>query len=1020
MNQLSFLPSLIVLASVGVVAAVGRYVWRQRSEPGALAFLLLLSSVAVFAFCNALELAASDVAAKITWGKLTYLGAVNIAPCWLLFALNYNRDRRPVWVSNRYAGLLWVIPLFTLGMVATNEWHGWVWPSIVPSSPQPGAHLIYDHGAVVWLFLVYSYGLLLAGTTILARIALSAPRLFRRQVIVLVLGLAIPWVCNLLYFLNLNPWPGLDLTPLGFALAAPLIAWALFRYRVFELSPIVTEIMFDSVGDGILVLNPEGRIVNLNLVARGWILQGEDIIGKEIGEVARARQATIQYKDEARTHADLMLGDGPERRYFDLTISPLVNIQGRSQGSLVLMHDITRERLLVEAERRKAHEREVLFAITQAALDSQSLSEMLQVIADRLGELINADGAFITLWDEATHKTIPSAAYGPFRESYAHASTITDELTMTASVLQAGRILVAEDTLNTPFMSRKIAEMYNTRSLMGVPLIADQKKLGAALIAFEQPHHFTPDEIEICEQASRHVSLALIKAQLYAAEKRSLAELAALQSVSSLVTSTLELGEVCRTVVEVLHNTFGYNFVSIYYIQGDLLHLGAQIGYPEELVYWKIPVSQGILGRAVRTRQVQFIADVAADKDFLKAHAAIQSEIAIPLLLDQEVLGTLNIESERGLTEADRSLLLTFANQVTVAIHNAGQYQRERENRELAEAFREIGSWLNRNLQLETLLDRILESIKRVVPYDSACIMMIDEAVQSAKIERMAGYEILGSGMAHKVAAIRYDIQATPSLAHLYETHQPMLITDTYQNAGWVDNGVTTHVRSWLGAPVVVNQKVVAFFSLDKTEVGFFNQLHLERLGLFAGQAAVAFENARLYAEVQRLAIIDELTGLYNRRGFMELGQREVERAARYQRPLSTLFLDIDLFKQFNDLYSYAVGDYVLQMLASCLRANTREVDLVGRYMGDEFVVLLPEADLAEASAAAERIRSAVEQLRIPSDQGELSLTISVGVTQKTELISSIETFVDTAGLVLHDAKKAGRNRVAIDAIFKT
>ena len=133
---------------------------------------------------------------------------------------------------------------------------------------------------------------------------------------------------------------------------------------------------------------------------------------------------------------------------------------------------------------------------------------MLQTLADRLGELLEADGCYITLWDEAWQQTFPAAAYGSFRETYPTLCIEPGEVTTTESVLRAGHLLVAEDTFNTPYISPRIAANFPARSMLGLPLISAGEKLGAALIAFNQPHQFTPDEIARGEQAAAQVDAA--------------------------------------------------------------------------------------------------------------------------------------------------------------------------------------------------------------------------------------------------------------------------------------------------------------------------------------------------------------------------------------------------------------------------------------------------------------------------------------------------------------------------------
>jgi diguanylate cyclase (GGDEF)-like protein len=175
-----------------------------------------------------------------------------------------------------------------------------------------------------------------------------------------------------------------------------------------------------------------------------------------------------------------------------------------------------------------------------------------------------------------------------------------------------------------------------------------------------------------------------------------------------------------------------------------------------------------------------------------------------------------------------------------------------------------------------------------------------------------------------------------------------------------------------------------------------------------AVQAAIAIENSRLYSEVQRLAIIDELTGVYNYRGLLELGTREVERARRFNRPLATLFLDIDGFKKFNDKYSHATGNLILEKIAAYCQAILRSVDIIARYGGDEFVVLLPETDLPTARKVANRLCRGIASTKVATDYGGLCVTVSVGLAALSDDIPNLMTLIDHVNQAEHVAKSKG------------
>ena len=152
--------------------------------------------------------------------------------------------------------------------------------------------------------------------------------------------------------------------------------------------------------------------------------------------------------------------------------------------------------------------------------------------------------------------------------------------------------------------------------------------------------------------------------------------------------------------------------------------------------------------------------------------------------------------------------------------------------------------------------------------------------------------------------------------------------------------------RALVGAPIRWGEEFLGIIDIMSYAPHRYTRTDMDMLGMFATQAAIAIRNARLYNKIEQIAVTDELTGLFNRRGFLQLGEREFERAVRFNRPLAALMFDLDHFKRVNDTYGHPAGDQVLRALTACFRQNTRGIDVVGRYGGEEFVLLLPETPL--------------------------------------------------------------------------
>lgn len=175
----------------------------------------------------------------------------------------------------------------------------------------------------------------------------------------------------------------------------------------------------------------------------------------------------------------------------------------------------------------------------------------------------------------------------------------------------------------------------------------------------------------------------------------------------------------------------------------------------------------------------------------------------------------------------------------------------------------------------------------------------------------------------------------------------------------------------------------------------------------------------------RQLAITDPLTGIFNRRHFYQLAESELQRTCRYCHPLAVMMIDIDYFKRVNDNYGHAIGDQVLQALASFVRETLRAIDIFARYGGEEFIVLLPETDLRAVGPIAERLCRKIAETPVPIEPNHINITISVGASAfepPVQLLSSsqkrtLDQLIDLADKALYEAKRAGRNRVCISNV---
>ncbi|MBT7783720.1 MAG: diguanylate cyclase, partial [Anaerolineae bacterium] len=216
-----------------------------------------------------------------------------------------------------------------------------------------------------------------------------------------------------------------------------------------------------------------------------------------------------------------------------------------------------------------------------------------------------------------------------------------------------------------------------------------------------------------------------------------------------------------------------------------------------------------------------------------------------------------------------------------------------------------------------------------------------------------------------------------------------------------------------LSIPIKDTDTLLGYLHLYRRDDEPFTDADIDFLETLLQQSISAIKKAYLFEKAQHLSITDALTQLNNRRQLYVLGRYEVERSQRYQTPLSALMIDIDHFKKINDNHGHAAGDKVLEELAQHLRNSTREVDILGRYGGEEFTVLLPDTEKTAALELAERLRRRIDQEFTPTRlNNHPTLTISIGVASLGEDTPTLESLLDKADTALYEAKRAGRNTV--------
>jgi diguanylate cyclase (GGDEF)-like protein len=303
--------------------------------------------------------------------------------------------------------------------------------------------------------------------------------------------------------------------------------------------------------------------------------------------------------------------------------------------------------------------------ITNSLEEKEILKHTLEAVVDKLGY---AEAAISLLTNDDTLEMAAVSGTHDFGYRTGFRQKIGEGII--GYVAETRQAHLAGDVSTDPYYF-SVSE--RSGSAVGVPMLDKDRLLGVIYAEGIQKNALQADDVQILQTLANQVAAALQKARLYARTQQHLQVMTVLQSISHTVTSSLDINEILNNVITLLRHSFGYTYMGVYLLDGDVLHLGAQLGYPDNMLMDEIPITAGVIGRTARTKETQFVRDASADPDFLRASYEVKTEIAVPLLKDENVVGVLNVESREpgSLDENDVDFLNALAGSIAVAIDNA-------------------------------------------------------------------------------------------------------------------------------------------------------------------------------------------------------------------------------------------------------------------------------------------------------------------------------------------------------------
>ncbi len=481
-------------------------------------------------------------------------------------------------------------------------------------------------------------------------------------------------------------------------------------------------------------------------------------------------------------------------------------------------------------------------------------------------------------------------------------------------------------------------------------------------------------------------------------------KIAILYDASQAVLSTFDLDEVLAQILSILRDYFHLENCAILLLDRKTqeFQVRTKVTWGAEHRKRSIPLGQGLIGTAGKLKRPIYAPDVSKDPRYIQGIASTKSELAIPLMVREDVVGVLDCQSDDldAFDSETIDLLTLFSTQASIALQNAELYTLEQRRATQLEAINAIARQSTAVLELNDLMEKVCQVIVESFDIDHVAILLKEDSklVMRADVGRLTPVLPLGS--------------ALPSGGGLcgraLMTGKSVVENDVSEVIGYVAGLKET--ASEMCIPLISFGETLGVLALDSATPGAFRPEDEQTLQAVADMCATAIQNANYFERVRQMAYLDGLTGVFNRRFFEMRIMQEIERAHRYGLEMSVVMMDIDHFKRINDEFGHLLGDEVLKQLSRLFQQHIRKPDVLCRYGGEEFALLLPETAGEKAVSVAEKLRQIVAGYPFPGIPRPV--TFSAGVADFPRHGRTRDELVHAADTALYAAKEGGRDRV--------
>jgi diguanylate cyclase (GGDEF)-like protein/putative nucleotidyltransferase with HDIG domain len=555
---------------------------------------------------------------------------------------------------------------------------------------------------------------------------------------------------------------------------------------------------------------------------------------------------------------------------------------------------------------------------------------------------------------------------------------------------------------------RQLALNQDLRSIIAISLQAKEQAFGVLLLGSPDSRKFTPAELRLLFALGHQIGMAVENSMLIQQTSRRSEELHVLNEIGRALSSTLQKEDLFRKVWEELRRLFDVENFYIGSIDGtrDEMRFDLEIIDGVRMPKRSRPAGNHITEYIIRTRQPVLIRDNYTEEVKKLGVEPIRNRgcfCGVPLVAYDRAIGAMAVfsDQERTFDEGHLELLRVLASEASIAIENARLFHEERTKARHLSLLNTISRNAIATLNPDEMLAKITEQLEAGLTYDHIGIATLDYSTREIVIQAEAGRRRgalgqripLGSGLIGQVA--RTGNMASLSAGLSSESTLRPLLADSV---------------AAIGLPVFYAEQLHGVLYVESSEAIEFSEEEVLLLGTLADLISGALHNALTFQKAQEQAITDGLTGVKTHRFFMEALSAEWKRSTRAGRAFALVLMDLDRFKFVNDFYGHLEGDLVLQRVGQILETNCRRSDVVARYGGDEFVILMPETSMEQARQLASKLRgwvSADPLLR------EKNISASFGIACYPLHGSSPQELIQVADASMYLSKHQGGNAVS-------